>query len=306
MKKVLVIYYSQTGQLAQIVQSVVQPLRESEHIELVFEEIKPRKAYSFPWGAMNFFDAMPESVKEIPCELEPFQFDESENFDLIILAYQVWYLSPSIPVSSFLQSESGRKVLKDKPVVTIIGCRNMWLNAQEKVKRHIYGAGGRLAGNIVLTDKESNLVSVVTVIGWLIYGKKSGFLKVFPTSGVSEKDIRESGRFGEIILEALKNNDWNMLQEKLNQAGAVKVFPNLMLLENRASKAFKIYANFIGSQGRPGDPKRRFRVFLLLILLPVGVFILSPLTTLGTFLKIKFNKRKIQEQVDYYLQNKLA
>jgi len=306
MKKVLVIHYSQTGQLTQILESVVRPLKETEEVELIFEEIKPKKAFPFPWGAMNFFDAMPESVKEIPCELEPFQFKESDDFDLIILAYQVWYLSPSIPISSFLQSQAGRKVLKKRPVITIIGCRNMWLNAQEKVKRHIYRAGAQLVGNIVLTDKDSNLVSVITVIGWLIYGKKSGFLKVFPTSGVSNYDIKESSRFGYEIVEALNIDEWSTLQERLNRDGAVEVFPNLMVLENRGARAFKIWANFIGSEGKPGDPKRRFRVFLLLLLLPMGIFILSPLTALLTFLKLKLSKKQIRKQVHYYLRNDLA
>ncbi|WP_233267327.1 hypothetical protein [Paraglaciecola sp. L3A3] len=53
---------------------------------------------------------------------------------MIILTYQVWFLSPSIPIASFLQSEPAKKLFKDTPVVTIIGCRGMWLMAQEKVK----------------------------------------------------------------------------------------------------------------------------------------------------------------------------
>ncbi len=253
---------------------------------------------------MNFFNAMPEIVKEMPCELAPFSFNPSEDFDLIILAYQPWYLSPSTPATSFLQSEQGRKVIKGKPVITIIGCRNMWLNAQEKVKKRIDDAGGRLAGNIVLTDNAGNLVSLVTVIGWLIYGKKSGFLKIFPASGVSDEDIRNAERFGNPIINALKTNQWDSLQSTLNKGGAVEIKPNLMVLEGRGAKAFKLWANFIGSKGKPDDPRRRFRVFLLLVLLPLGVFVLSPITTLLTFLKIKLSKDSIERKVQYYLGNK--
>jgi len=304
-KKVLIIYFSQTGQLRRIVHSVLNKLKQRSDIKLILEELNPRVPFPFPWGAMNFFNAMPESVKEISCELEPFAFNSSQDFDLIILAYQPWYLSPSIPISSFLQSEQGRKVMNGRPVVTIIGCRNMWLNAQEKVKKRIYDAGGKLVGNIVLTDRTGNLVSLVTVIGWLIYGRKSGFLKVFPESGVSEQDIQNAERFGTPIINALKSNQWDNLQSSLNQDGAVEIKPNLMVLEGRGAKAFKIWANFIGSKGKPDNPRRRFRVFLLLILLPPGVFVLSPITTLLTFLKVKLSKASIEGQLRYYLGNKL-
>src|SRR5512138_3283319 len=104
MKRILIIYYTQTGQLKEIIDSVVAPLKND--CQLFYEELKPVPAFPFPWSGKSFFQAFPESVKEIPCELEPFKNNPDENYDLVILAYQVWYLSPSIPVNSFLQTET--------------------------------------------------------------------------------------------------------------------------------------------------------------------------------------------------------
>ena len=70
MKKILVIYYTQSGQLKKIIDSVLSPILEIESIELYFELIKPVQDYPFPWGK-KFFDCFPESVKGIPCKLEP-------------------------------------------------------------------------------------------------------------------------------------------------------------------------------------------------------------------------------------------
>ena len=47
MKKALIIYYSQTGQLKKIVDFVTSPLRDD--FELIFEELKPVPPYPFPW-----------------------------------------------------------------------------------------------------------------------------------------------------------------------------------------------------------------------------------------------------------------
>jgi hypothetical protein len=43
----------------------------------------------------------------------------NKKFDLIIFGYQVWYLTPSIPIISFLKSGFAENILKDTPVVTV-------------------------------------------------------------------------------------------------------------------------------------------------------------------------------------------
>src|SRR5262245_6344207 len=105
MKRVLVVHFSQTGQLARIVRSLVSPLAgASGEIEVVEEIVRPRTAYPFPWPLLRFFDTMPESVQLDPPELEPVA--AQGNFDLVVLAYQVWFLSPSGPMTAFLKSEA--------------------------------------------------------------------------------------------------------------------------------------------------------------------------------------------------------
>ncbi|ULT44347.1 hypothetical protein KRR40_13935 [Niabella defluvii] len=50
------------------------------------------------------------------------------------MGWQPWNLSPSIPFNSILQDEKFKNLIKGTPVITISGCRNMWINAQEKKK----------------------------------------------------------------------------------------------------------------------------------------------------------------------------
>ena len=61
MKNVLVIYYTQSGQLLEIAQNVVKDLEKSDEINVSYHQIKPVKEYDFPWKADQFFDAFPES-----------------------------------------------------------------------------------------------------------------------------------------------------------------------------------------------------------------------------------------------------
>ena len=50
MKKVLVVYYSQSGQLKEILDSTLAPLREADHVSIEYEEIKPKKLITTPKG----------------------------------------------------------------------------------------------------------------------------------------------------------------------------------------------------------------------------------------------------------------
>ena len=53
----------------------------------------------------------------------------------------------------------------------------------------------------------------------------------------------------------------------------------LLILEKRASNIFKLYGNFIRAKGEYDDPARLGRGSLLSYLIPIGAFILSPITT---------------------------
>jgi len=70
-KKVLAIYYSQSGQLGEIIDSITEPLAASGAIvEKV--RIKPVTDYPFPWKGDRFYAVMPDCVLGVPVELAPF------------------------------------------------------------------------------------------------------------------------------------------------------------------------------------------------------------------------------------------
>jgi hypothetical protein len=298
--KILVLYYSQSGQLKQILDSLLEPLADRPDLSIRFEALKPKPAYPFPWTTGSFCDVFPESFQEIACELEPLGLSPRQRFDLVIVAYAVWYLSPSVPVSSFLQSPAAKQLLKDRPVVTVIGCRNMWLMAQEKVKKRIGAAGGRLKGNIVLMDRASNLVGVATIAYWMLTGKKERPLRLLPRPGVSDNDIRQARRFGPLLRdpEALE-------QRELNALGAVRVVPAYIVFEQRIEKVFKLWSSFIRQKGGPGDPRRKRRVRMFFYYLLAAIGIIAPLATLAGFLIRRLKRDRIREAVDYFSNNEL-
>lgn len=272
-KNVLFVQYSQTGQLSNIVSAIKLPLSTSAHINVTTLTIEPEKPYPFPWDFFSFFDVFPESVYLDPPAIKDFPIDESVEFDLIIIAYQVWFLSPSLPITAFMKNEQGKRLIKNKPVITVIGCRNMWVMAQETMKTLIHDAGAKLIDNIALVDQGSSLASFVTTPRWLLTGRRDAFLG-FPPAGISEKDIQNASRFGEAIIEGLNVNKETSGQPLVSGLGAAKTDYGLIKSEKIGFRSFKIWGKLIRKTGKPGEIARKpiliiYLVFLILMIITI-------------------------------------
>jgi hypothetical protein len=290
---ILVIYYSQTGQLKHLLDSILAPIQAEADIDIV--AIEPTRKFPFPWTNNAFFDCMPECVLQIPEEIDEMLIPE-KKYDLVILGYQPWFLSPSIPITSFLESKYAH-ILKKSNVITVIGSRNMWLNAQEKIKEKLKSFDAQLIGNIVFRDKNPNLTSILTVIRWSFKGKKEAG-KFLPEAGISQLDIQDASKFGPIILSNL--TETQHLHNHLLHNGSVFLNPALIILEKRGIANFRKFASYIREKGERGNPNRLSRVKLFNRLLLVGVFLLSPISAITAKLSVLFNKKTLEKEVSYF------
>lgn len=297
MKNVLVVYYSQSGQLESIARNIAKPLLDSDEINVTFHEIQLEKPFPFPWNNDAFFDAFPESFLQIPTALKPIPPEIlNTKFDLILLNYQVWYLSPSIPINSFLKSPEAKILLNNTPVITISGSRNMWIMAQEKIKKLLKQNNAQLKGNIALVDRAGNLISVFTIFDWMFSGIKRKYLGIFPLPGVSDKDIKESSIFGKVILSGLNDNNLENLQSKLVELDAVRVKPFLITVDRTGNKIFKMWSNFIVKKGE--SRKTWLKVFKVYLL--VAIWVISPIVFVFYLIIYPLMINKIKKEKSYY------
>ncbi|MEO6709669.1 MAG: dialkylresorcinol condensing enzyme, partial [Planctomycetota bacterium] len=172
MKQVLVVQYSQSGQLSDVLSNLIAPLVADLAIEVTVETLKPQVPYPFPWPVLRFFDTFPEAIYLDSPPLQPLSVDPTRRFDLVILGYQAWFLSPSLPVTAFLKSPEAARLLRDRPVVSVVACRDMWLMAQERVKELLAAAGARLVGHVALVDEAGSVGSFLATPLWVMSGKR--------------------------------------------------------------------------------------------------------------------------------------
>jgi hypothetical protein len=294
MKRILVLYYSQTGQLSSVVESFTAPLKNSNEIEVIYQPIEPKKPYPFPWRFIEFFDAFPESVYMDGCEIKELDIELDDEFDLVILAYTIWFLSPSIPISGFLNSKYS-KILKDKPVITLIACRNMWIMAQEKIKKRLAELGATLIDNVVLVDRGSSLATFITTPRWMLTGKKNSIWGL-PKAGVSPTEIDKSSRFGVAVRDALSKDLEKLKRPLLRGLGAVEVDEKLIASEKIAHKSFRIWGGLIKKFGKQGDIKRTPVLIFYILFLVTLILTVVPITMLIKPIVRKLNREKVEKE----------
>ena len=272
MKKILLITYSQSGQLTQIAERIAGPLSAGGHAVHV-ETLQPQTPFPFPWSVVDFVDAFPECVQLDAPPLQPLGVSAEAQFDLVILCYQVWYLAPSLPMTAFLKSEAGRRLLKGKPVVTVVACRNMWLGAQATMRQLIDSAGGVLRDHVAFTDPGHPLATFITTPRWVLTGRRDRFLGL-PPAGVTAEAIQGAERFGRALADGLQHDAEQGSGPMLAGLRAVVANPRLAISERAGQRAFKVWSRLIRACGRRGQWRRRpvlllFAIYLIAMILTV-------------------------------------
>lgn len=297
-KRILVIDYSQTGQLTALTEQIIAPLKDDPDVTVRVETLRPLKAYPFPWPFFTFFDAFPESAHMRPPEMVPLSLTGDEDFDLVILPYQIWFLAPSLPITAFLKNPVAQRLLAGKPVVSVIACRNMWLTAHEKFKVLLAATGARLVDNIVVTDPGSTMGTFITTAVWMLSGRKAGFWGL-RDAGLDAGQIRGARRFGLALRDALKSDLEKTGRPMLSGLGAVDANPRLYISERAGTRSFYLWGLLLMAAGRPGSWQRKpllalYAAFLIAIIVTVVPVSLTLQALFRPFIRERLGRMKAQ------------
>lgn len=172
--KIVVFYYSQTGQAATVANNLFAECGST--LTVVYKCIKPLRPYPYPWGKYEFFDVFPETRLCLPPSgIEPIGLHDIEDAQLVAIVGQPWFLSPSLPLQSFFADEQIKRYLYGRKVVFVNACRNMWLMTSRWLRKYFQETHADWVGHIVLQDHAPNLISAATIVRWLLHGKKGFF-----------------------------------------------------------------------------------------------------------------------------------
>lgn len=195
--RAVVYLYSQTGQLREVTDALTAPLiARGWHIRWV--DVRPQVAFPFPWPVRRFFGMFPAAVDPDACVqlTRPTVGFDSDPEEVVILAYQVWYLAPSLPVRSLVKTHP--EVVRDRTVISLIACRNMWYSAAIEMSGLLRSAGARSVEVVSATDTRPQAASLVTTLRWLLTGRRESFLGL-ARAGIGDAELARVAEVGRSI-----------------------------------------------------------------------------------------------------------
>lgn len=298
MKRVLVVYYSQSGQLERAARACAEPLKAAGHA-VDFLRLEPVRPYPFPWPFWQFLDAFPESVALAPPPLKPWQVQP--RYDLVLLCYTAWFLSPALPVTAFLKSDAGRALLRGTPVVTLSACRNMWVLAQEEVKKMLRDAGARLSDHVALVDPSPSLATFITTPRWMLTGRRDAFLGL-PPAGIPDGNLAACARFGRALAGPLAAGRLDGTCPALTGLAAAAVDPALLASEKIGRRSFKVWSKLVRAAGPPGHLGRRPVLAVYVVFLILMIVTVVPVSLLLRALAAPLLRARLEAQAAFYEQ----
>jgi flavodoxin len=206
MSRVLVVYYSQSGQTARAVEGLVSAIAEPTSVDVVNlrECVAGAVNYPLPWSFFRFVRAQPEAFFP-QAERSSATDIDFQRYQVVVIAYPVWFMSPAMPVSSWLLSLPPGS-LEGVKVVTLSTCRNMWYTAQAWVRATVEAHGGRVVSHLTLEDRSQSLATLVTTPWFFLTSRRSFgsvFLrKLFPQFGIRDSQYEQ---FVKWLRQAARN-----------------------------------------------------------------------------------------------------
>ena len=203
-KKILVIFYSLSGQTLKAIQSIADPIRTAGHrvdIERI-ETMSDRyripynpKLLLWEWGLCWSGQTLRVPIKPVIPPLPP------EEYDAVIVGYQTWYLEPSIPVASWLETRNARDLLYGKPIFSVVTARSTWKQSLQRFTEAVSRLGGHVVDNFAICASNPSPHNIVLLSHMLFNGRdpNEGWRTKLGPFGIGEEGVESARLYGQML-----------------------------------------------------------------------------------------------------------
>ncbi|MEU6582340.1 hypothetical protein [Nocardia sp. NPDC046763] len=280
-RRVTILCYTQTGQLREAVEAFVAPMAAAGW-SVRWVDVVPDNEFPFPWSIRSFFEAFPTSTdpRATVALRTPASGLHTEPDELVILAAQVWYLSPSLPVRALLTDHP--ELFHDRDVLAFMVCRDKWYSAVVEIRAILDRLGARFVGVVAATDTNRHFTSMVTTLRWMLRGKREGFLG-FPAAGVGVAELDRLRVAGQSIVANAQPSDavaGDVLVRTLPAVDAAPVEPLIAGADLTGGRIFRFWGAGVRAAGRFGSVAHSLMLLLFVCWLGIAIGVGLPVLSL--------------------------
>jgi hypothetical protein len=206
MAKVLALYYSFTGSTERVMLEVAHALRDAGH-DVTLEPLRPVHPYPFPAPRAMLTTLLRQALTGAwpTLDLEPLSIERGHRYDLVLIGYQPWYMTPSVPTHSFLKGPQG-ELLEGAPVIGLMTCRAMYGRATRMFQQWVEARGGQVVEQRVFVDQDPKGTNFISLLYFLKHGHdpERGPLKhLLKPFGVGDAGLKQARAYGENLAARL-------------------------------------------------------------------------------------------------------
>ena len=202
--RVLLLYYSYTGQTQKVLEAAADVFRErgAEVYRAPIEFTDPRYAERFSRFPMRsvwpeFLGMLPAQTRRATGDIRTPDEVRTGDYDLICIGSPTWWRTVSMPLRSFLKSHEARDLLDGKPFAVFVVCRRYWRENLAGVRKLAGKKGGRYVDSIHFEYPGGQLHSMLSLTSYLGSGQyRDRYLGLrMPATNISAIQVEESRRF---------------------------------------------------------------------------------------------------------------
>jgi menaquinone-dependent protoporphyrinogen IX oxidase len=176
--RVLLLYYSYTGQSHRVLEAAGEVLRERgcevHNAEIEFTDQRFSRRFSrFPMRHVwpDMLSVLQAQKRRATGEIRTPDTVRNGTYDLICIGSPTWWQTVSMPMRSFLKSDEARELLVGKPFAVFVVCRQYWRENLTEVQQLAEQQGGRYVGGIHFTYPGDPLHSMLSLTSYLGSGE---------------------------------------------------------------------------------------------------------------------------------------
>ena len=210
--KVLFVYFSYTKQTLKVLEAMTEVFRdrgfEVTHaaIDLTDRRYTARfHEFPMPRPFIELVGMIPAEILRKTGEISIPDEARHGDYDLVCLGSPTWWLSTSVPIRSYLESQAADTALKDTPFATVVVCRRYFGHNLRTVKKLASQRGGKYLDGIHFAYQGGQIKSLLSLLSYLGSGEyRKRYLGVpIPPTNIQEDQLQQARTFANGLADGL-------------------------------------------------------------------------------------------------------
>jgi len=210
--KVLFVYYSYTKQTLKVSEAMAEILRgRGCDVQLAaIEFTDPRytarfQEFPMPHPYREVFGMIPAELRRVTGKIRTPDEVRSGDYDLVCIGSPTWWLSTSVPVRSFLESEEAGRLLGGTRFATFVVCRRYFGHNLRTVKKLASQRGGRFVNATHFKYEGGQVKSLLSLISYLGSGEyRERYLGLpIPPTNIQDYHLEMARKFANDLADDL-------------------------------------------------------------------------------------------------------